>query len=133
MAQEVAGSKQGDHNSYQSGDKVNQFRYQWIDERPWMVQAFQDLVSLRKSFRKLGRASWSKEQLRFQTLDHGAWRVTYLFQKQQFTVFFNPSLHQIQLPADLLHKTVIFDGEKLTNTKLSLSHLPPVRCLVLTS
>ena len=133
MAQEVAGSKQGDHNSYQSGDKVNQFRYQWIDERPWMVQAFQDLISLRKSFRKLGKASWSKEQLRFQTLDHGAWRVTYSFQKQQFTVFFNPSLHQIQLPADLLHKTVIFDGEKLTNTKLSLSHLPPVRCLVLTS
>jgi hypothetical protein len=42
-------------------------------------------------------------------------------------------LHQIQLPADVLHKTVLFDGEKLTNTKLSLSHLPPVRCLVLTS
>jgi pullulanase len=131
MAQEVAGSKQGDHNSFQSGDKVNQFRYQWIDERSWMVQAFKDLISLRKSLRKLSRAAWSKNQLRFQKLDHGAWQVTYLFEGKPLTIFFNPSLHQIQLPADVLSKTVIFDGEKLTNQPLTLSHLPPIRCLVL--
>jgi pullulanase len=133
MAQEVAGSKQGDHNSFQSGDHVNQFHYRWIDERPWMVQAFKDLISLRKLFRKLGKPTWSKDQFRFQALDHGAWQVTYLFQQKQYIVFFNPSLHQIQLPADVLHKTVIFDGEKLTNTPLSLSHLPPIRCVVLAS
>jgi hypothetical protein len=57
--------------------------------------------------------------------------VTYRFQKKQFTVLFNPSLQPIQLPPDLLKKTVIFDGEKLTNTPLTLSHLPPIRCLVL--
>ena len=133
MAQEVAGSKQGDHNSFQSGDKVNQFRYQWVEERSWMVQAFKDLISLRKSLRKLGNGSWSKNNLRFQTLDHGAWQVTYQFKEKQFIVFFNPSLHQIQLPAEVLHKTVVFDGEKIINGPLSFSHLPPIRCLILTS
>ena len=133
MAQEVAGSKQGDHNSFQSGDRVNQFRYQWVDERPWMVQAFKDLISLRKSFRKLSNTSWTKDNLQFQTLDHGAWQVTYKFQQKQFIVFFNPSLHQIQLPAEVLNKTVVFDGEKLTSGPLSFSHLPPIRCLVLAS
>lgn len=131
MAQEVAGSKQGNHNSYQSGDHVNQFHYRWIDERPWMVQAFKDLISLRKSFRKLNPASWSKDQLRFQSLDHGAWKVTYVFQQKQYIVFFNPSLHQIPLPSEVGNKTVIFDGEKLTNAPLTLTHLPPIRCLVL--
>jgi hypothetical protein len=110
---------------------VNQFRYQWIDERLWMVQAFKDLISLRKSLRKLSHAAWSKNQMRFQKLDHGAWQVSYLFEGKSFTIFFNPSLHQIQLPADVLSKTVIFDGEKLTNRPLTLSHLPPIRCLVL--
>ena len=133
MAQEVAGSKQGDHNSFQSGDKVNQFRYQWVEERSWMVQAFKDLISLRKSLRKLGNGSWSKNNLRFQTLDHGAWQVTYQFKEKQFIVFFNPSLHQIQLPAEVLHKTVVFDGEKIINGPLSFSHLPPIRCLILAS
>jgi hypothetical protein len=112
---------------------VNQFHYRWIDERPWMVQAFKDLISLRKVFRKLGNSSWNKDQLQCQVLDHGAWQVTYLFQQKQYIVFFNPSLHQIQLPADVLNKTVIFDGEKLTNSPLSISHLPPIRCLVLAS
>jgi pullulanase len=133
MAQEVAGSKQGDHNSYQSGDKINQFHYRWIDERPWMVQAFKDLISIRKSLRQLGVTSWHKDQLRFQALDHGAWQVTYLFGQQPYIMFFNPSLHPIQLPADVLNKKMIFDGEKLTNTPLSMSHLPPIRCLVLAS
>jgi len=133
MAQEVAGSKQGDHNSFQSGDKVNQFRYQWVDERSWMVQAFKDLISLRKSFRKLGNGSWNKNNLRFHALDHGAWQVTYQFQQKQFIVFLNPSLHQIQLPPGLLNKTLVFDGEKLANTPLTLTHLPPIRCLVLAS
>jgi pullulanase len=131
MAQEVAGSKQGDHNSFQSGDKVNQFRYHWVDDRPWMVQAFKDLISLRKSFRKFGNHAWGQDHLRFQVLDHGAWQVTYRFQKKQFTVLFNPSLQPIQLPPEVLKKTVIFDGEKLANTPLTLSHLPPIRCLVL--
>jgi pullulanase len=133
MAQEVAGSKQGDHNSFQSGDKVNQLRYQWVDERPWMVQAFKDLISLRKSFRKLGNGSWNQNYLRFQALDHGAWQVTYQFQQKKFIVLLNPSLHQIQLPAGVLNKIVVFDGEKLASTPLTLTHLPPIRCLVLAS
>jgi hypothetical protein len=96
-----------------------------------MVQAFKDLISLRKSFRKYGNHPWRQDHLRFQLLDHGAWQVTYRFQEKQFTVLLNPSLHPIQLPAEVLNKKVIFDGEKLTNTPLTLSHLPPIRCLVL--
>jgi len=131
MAQEVAGTKRGDHNSYQSGDSINQFDYRLVDNQPWMVQAFKDLIHLRKTLRRASQGLWTKDDVHFHALDHGAWQVTYRFKKQTYVVLFNPSLHQIQLPADLTNAKLLFDGEKLTSSPLTFSHLPPIRCLVL--
>ncbi len=131
MAQEVGGSKNGDHNSYQSGDKVNQFEYRLLDERPWMVKAFQDLIQLRKMFRGLAPKGWDESNLSFHRLSHGAISVHYHLGKEHFVLIWNPSLHQIMMPTDLQNLTLIFDGESQVKQPLNLSHIPPLRFLML--
>ncbi len=131
MAQEVGGSKNGDHNSYQSGDKVNQFEYRLLDERPWMVKAFQDLIQLRKMFRSLAPKGWDESNLSFHRLSHGAISVHYHLGKEHFVLIWNPSLHQIMMPTDLQNLTLIFDGESQVKQPLNLSHIPPLRFLML--
>jgi pullulanase len=131
MAQEVGGSKNGDHNSFQSGDKVNQFEYRLLDERPWMVKAFQDLIQLRKMFRGLAPKGWDESNLSFHRLSHGAISVHYHLGKEHFVLIWNPSLHQIMMPTDLQNLTLIFDGESQVKQPLNLSHIPPLRFLML--
>ncbi len=131
MAQEVGGSKNGDHNSFQSGDKVNQFEYRLLDERPWMVKAFQDLIQLRKMFRGLAPKGWDESNLTFHRLSHGAISVHYHLGKEHFVLIWNPSLHQIMMPTDLQNLTLIFDGESQVKQPLNLSHIPPLRFLML--
>ena len=131
MAQEVGGTKLGDHNSFESGDRINQFQYQWIDDRKWMVQSFQDLIHLRKLFRTLSPQGWSNKQLSWSALDHGGWQVTYQLGKKTLILLWNPSLHQVLMPASLLKTTLIYDGDKKTNQPLTLTHIPPIRFLML--
>lgn len=131
MAQEVGGSKNGDHNSFQSGDKVNQFEYRLLDERPWMVKAFQDLIQLRKMFRGLAPKGWDESNLSFHRLSHGAISVHYHLGKEHFVLIWNPSLHQIMMPTDLQNLTLIFDGESQVKQPLNLGHIPPLRFLML--
>lgn len=131
MAQEVGGSKQGDHNSFQSGDKVNQFQYRLIDERPWMVKAFKDLIQLRKLFRGLAPKGWDESQLSFHRLSHGAISVHYHLGKEHYVLIWNPSLHQIMMPTDLQNLTLMFDGESQVKQPLDLTHIPPIRFLML--
>lgn len=131
MAQEVGGSKNGDHNSFQSGDKVNQFQYHLLDERAWMVKAFKDLINLRKRFRSLSPKGWDESNLSFHRLSHGAISVQYHLGKEHFVLIWNPSLHQIMMPTDLQNLTLIFDGETEVNQPLNLSHIPPLRFLML--
>ncbi len=131
MAQEVGGSKNGDHNSFQSGDKVNQFEYRLLDERPWMVKAFQDLIQLRKMFRGLAPKGLDESNLSFHRLSHGAISVHYHLGKEHFVLIWNPSLHQIMMPTDLQNLTLIFDGESQVKQPLNLSHIPPLRFLML--
>lgn len=131
MAQEVGGSKKGDHNSYQSGDKVNQFHYQLLDERDWMVKAFQDLIKLRKLLRSLSPKGWDESNISLQRLAHGAVLVHYHLSKEHFVLIWNPSLHQIIMPTDLQNLTLIFDGEKQVKESLKLTHVPPIRFLML--
>ena len=131
MAQEVGGSKNGDHNSFQSGDKINQFQYRLLDERAWMIRAFQDLISLRKLFRGFATKGWDESQLSFNYLAHGAVSVDYHLGKNHFILIWNPSLHQILMPASFEDFTLVFDGETKVNRPLNLTHIPPIRFLML--
>ncbi len=131
MAQEVGGSKNGDHNSYQSGDKVNQFHYRLLDERAWMIKAFQDLIQLRKLFRTLAPKGWDESQLSFNRFAHGVICVQYHLSNHDFFLIWNPSLHQILMPANLQNLSLIFDGESQVDQPLNLTHIPPLRFLML--
>ena len=131
--QELGNSKLGDHNSYRAGDRINQFDYRLIEDRPLLVKAFQDLLTIRKQFMLASQGNgWTPQQLTWETLPHGAYLIHYHLQTH-FLVLINPSLHQIQLPAYLTNADyqLIFDGEAITTSPLTLTHLPPVRCLIL--
>jgi pullulanase len=132
-AQELGGTKYGEHNAYRSGDRINQFDYRLVDERPQLVTAFQSLIKIRKQLLiATDGKGWSPEQLQFTPLSHGAYLIDYRL-NEHFIVLINPSLHQIQLPATLISEQLqfIFDGETLTKAPFTLSHLPPVRCFIL--
>ena len=50
MGQEIGLSKGGDHNSYRSGDLVNQMKWDILDQRKDLYEFFRQLVALRKSY-----------------------------------------------------------------------------------
>lgn len=131
MAQEVGGTKRGDHNSFQSGDAINQFQYQWVVDRAWLVKAFQDLIQLRKWFRQHHTKLWQPEFVHFTMLDHHTTHLTFKDGQQTYHFLWNPSLHQVMLPSSLLATTMIFDGEKRVDSSNTLTHIPPLRFLLL--
>lgn len=131
MAQEVGGSKNGDHNSFQSGDNINQFQYRLLDERQWMVKTFQDLIALRKEFRKHAPQGWQPSDLTIHRLSHGAVTVEYRIGGQHYVLIWNPSLHQILMPSPLQTLPLIFDGESKVHHVENFTHIPPLRFLML--
>jgi pullulanase len=50
LGQEIGLSKDGDHNSYRSGDKINSFKYNVLDERSEMFNFFKDVVKFKKKY-----------------------------------------------------------------------------------
>jgi pullulanase len=134
QAQELGGSKEGDHNSYRAGDRINQFDYRLVDARPGLSQGFTDLIALRKTFLAANDGDpWQPNQVHFTALSHGAYLIDYQLKHASFLVAFNPSLHQIQWPPsmDLADYLLQFDGDVKRTLPITLTHLPPIRCLVL--
>ncbi len=131
--QEVGGTKLGDHNSYRSGDRINTLDYRLISERWPLVESFQTLLAIRKEFLALSsNHGWSHDLVTWQALDHGAWVMTFKFDIPHL-ILWNPSLHQVQLPDTLLlqHYHLMYDGEQRRDQPLTLTHVPPISCLIL--
>ena len=131
--QEVGGTKLGDHNSYRSGDRINTLDYRLISERWSLVESLQTLLAIRKEFLALsGHRGWSHDLVTWQALDHGSWVMHFKFEKPHL-ILWNPSLHQVQLPDAILqeHYQVLYDGEQRRDQPLTLTHLPPISCLIL--
>jgi pullulanase len=131
--QEFGGTKLGDHNSYRSGDRINTLDYRLMVERWSLVESFQALLYLRKQLLTLsGSRGWAYDFVQWQMLDHGTW-LMYLSFQTPMVIIFNPSLYQVQMPDSIRHQPykVIFDGERLSDQPFSLTHIPPLTCLVL--
>lgn len=77
MGQEMGLTKQGDHNSYQSGDRINGFQVQTLDERFAMVNYFAMLTELRKRHPvfHLTQPKAIEEVVTFEDLPQGALRI----------------------------------------------------------
>ena len=91
--QEIGHSKDGDGNSYKSGDDVNGFDYHLLHKRRELYEFFKEAIALKKYFIVLSSAGHKKalKDITFENLPFGALKINYLF--NGFTVFaiFNPS------------------------------------------
>jgi pullulanase len=55
---ELLRDKQGDHNSYQSGDAINQIRWEWKTENADIFAYYRDAIALRKAHPGLRMTTW---------------------------------------------------------------------------
>lgn len=112
--QEIGVSKYGDHNSYRSSDKVNQFPYMLAYKRQAMVEYFKTLTAMRKELTFLHETDPKviKERVSFIDLQNGAARIIYnprhnLGPYQDFEVFINPTREAIFVDLDKPLKTIL--------------------------
>ncbi len=99
MGQEVGLSKNGDLNSYKSGDKVNRYDYRVLDERYELYRHFQDLAKLRKRlpFLKEARADAIEKMVQFEDLGEAGLIIHYVNQQaiapyKHVMMMINPTL-----------------------------------------
>jgi len=80
MGQEIGLSKQGDLNSYKSGDKINKYDYRVLDERVDMFAYLRDLTRVRKTFKalRLTAPAAIEKSVRFEDVGDGALLVAYV-------------------------------------------------------
>ena len=117
MAQEVGGTKFGHHNSYNAGDRYNQFDYARVSEYQVTLQAVQALIKIRKHYPSL-RDDRHRQLQDFPsvTLHQQGW--TMLIQgtpKLRYIFNFGKSRLDIH---DYLDGTLIFDGQALSKTSV---------------
>lgn len=99
MGQEVGLSKNGDLNSYKSGDKVNRYDYRILDERHDLFKYFKDLVQLRKMlpFLRLDKANQIERSIEYDDLGESGVIIHYVDKKtispyKAVMIMINPSL-----------------------------------------
>jgi pullulanase len=101
MGQEVGLTKHGDHNSYQSGDRINRMDVQYLDERAHMVDYFVALTQLRKRHEvfRLTQPKAIEDALTFEDLPSGAIRIDLKQVNHQPTLILviNPSKEPLAL------------------------------------
>ena len=132
MAQEVGGSKFGDHNSYKSGDVVNQFHYERIVPYAKVIETLRSLIHLRKDhpiFRQ--PFAWKDENFTIQRYEHGIFVLTLTHDDQCYIVGVNPTPEPFLLPHKLSNGSLIFDGQSYVKRKASIDSLPGLSILVL--
>jgi pullulanase len=57
---EILRDKQGDHNSYQSGDRINKIRWQWKIDNADIYAYYRDVIALRKAHPGFRMNSWQE-------------------------------------------------------------------------
>ena len=106
--QEFARSKDGDHNSYQSPDHINQIDWERKGEFRELYEYTRDLIALRKRYPafRLGSAVQIREKLQFLSLNYGN-MVGYVlgpFERgdgeEQILVFFNGNATPVEVEVE---------------------------------
>jgi pullulanase len=102
MGQEIGLTKNGDTNSYKSGDRINKFDYRVLDERPELYHYFKQLTMLRKKYKflQISSAREIEKMIRFEDLPNGGLLIDYINTEaispfKKFTILFNPSSEKI--------------------------------------
>jgi pullulanase len=126
MGQEIAASKEGQHNSYNLGDRYNMLRYADTSRYQAMIKAFQSLTSLRKKLTLLKQPFEAKH---IEFIHHHRHLVEMkLHQENPTSIFFNTSQEALALPK--LFGTLLFDGKTSVHTPFDRFHIDAFTCLV---
>lgn len=93
MGQEIGQSKQGVGNSYNSGDKINGFQYNTLEERKDMYEFFKEAIQLKKTFFNFSGKNYGdlRNRVQFENLEHNALKITYSLDDFTLYVLFNPT------------------------------------------
>ena len=105
MGQEIGLSKFGEDNTYNLGDRFNQFDYSKLEDRKWMVKSINDCIKVRKkfSFLRISDPELISRSVIFENIDNGGLVIKYINKDiikpySEFKIIVNPS-----------HKTTYYD------------------------
>lgn len=126
--QEIAQSKFGVENSYNSGDSINKFSWALLDQRWDMALFFKDLIKARKNMPILHSSSILEELQNIRFYDDGAYVFIYLSlsKDKEISIILNPTNENMNytFPED---RTLIFTLGGLarsTNTRVTNVLIP---------
>ena len=98
MGQEIGLSKFGEHNTYNLGDRFNQFDYSKMEDRKWMVKSINDCIKIRKQFDflRISDAELIKNSIEFENIDNCGLVIKYINKDlikpySEFKIIINPS------------------------------------------
>lgn len=128
MGQEVGLTKYRMHNSYCSGDKYNQFDYQKLTDRKWMVKCMNDIIQIRKmhSFLRYENKEDLKGLFRFENLDNGGLLIDFIDEEKiapykNFKIFINPSTRTIYYNLQEYYQVLFNEAGRLKDEMYSQS------------
>ena len=128
MGQEVGLTKYRMHNSYCSGDRYNQYDYQKLTDRKWMVKCMNDIIQIRKMcpFLRYENVEDIKGLFRFENLDNGGLLIDFIDQEKiapykSFKIFINPSVRTIYYDLQDYYRVLFNEAGKLKDEMYSQS------------
>jgi pullulanase len=137
--QEFLRTKQGEHNSYKSPDKINMFRWTQKDRNKEIVEYVKDVISLRKSYEEFRMQTKVDIQnyTQVDTLDTGI--VVYKLEAKnencgysEIVVLINPKLEAVDLKLDESYTLILNDSGKVEEkTKKQEVTIEPLAVYVL--
>ena len=117
--QEIGLSKNGVHNSYNSGDQINHFDYDIMDQRWKMVNYVKDIISIRKKypFFKIKDKNIISKMIEFKNLSEGGLLITfkqeYISPFRQVDIIINPSHNILKYEFDEYHTLIANENGSL--------------------
>ncbi|GAB3044622.1 type I pullulanase [Virgibacillus ainsalahensis] len=101
--QEWFRTKQGDENSYNSGDGINQLDWNRREQEDETIQLIKNLISIRKKYDVFRMTSKREIRRRFHLLEtpHPLFGFTLLGDNEDFAIYANPTKdeHELHLPS----------------------------------
>lgn len=132
MAQEVGGSKFGDHNSYKSGDVVNQFHYERLVAYAPVVDSLRALIRLRKAHKIFRHANgFQNEHYTIKRYDEGIFSLTLQDEEGVYFIGVNPTSSDFHLPTPTAKGILLFNGKEETTQTESIQLIPALSLVVL--
>lgn len=140
MGQEIGYSKKGIYNSYNSGDEINQFNYDLLDQRINEAKFVKDLIFVKKAFNcfRLSSKEAIKQTVSFKDLPYGAIAISYVGEKvepcKEMIIIFNPTNSSFDLELnDEFSLVMDINGFVTDDTKKRKYHIDGISFYILKS